>query len=223
MEPLLASKSEPHQSVPSAISITQATEVGTVYSPEEIRAITAFAHQNNMVVHMDGARIANAAAFFDGDILSITRDAGIDVLSFGGNKNGGMYGEAVVFFNRELAKDFPFIRKQGMQLASKMRYISVQFTTLLKEELWLKNARHANKMATLLAEKVMQIPGVEIMHPVQANGVFAKLPREMIAPLQEKQFFYIWNDAENVVRWMTSFDTEATDIDRFVNEIRKLL
>ncbi|MCK5076151.1 MAG: low specificity L-threonine aldolase [Calditrichia bacterium] len=221
--PLLGSKSAPHHSVPSAISITQATEVGTVYSPEEIKQITGFAHKNNMYVHMDGARIANAAVYFNGDILSITKNAGIDILSFGGTKNGGMYGEAVIFFNTALTKNFPYLRKQSMQLSSKMRFIAAQFSALLKNDLWLKNAGQANKMAALLAKEASKIPGIEIMYPVQANGVFAKIPHKLIKPLQDKCYFYIWNEKENIARWMTSFDTTEKDVYNFIEEIKKEL
>ncbi|MCK5077483.1 MAG: low specificity L-threonine aldolase [Calditrichia bacterium] len=223
MEPLLGAKSEPHQSVPSAISLTQATEVGTVYSPAEIKKITDFAHKNNMYVHIDGARIANAAAYYNGDILSITKNAGIDVISFGGTKNGGMYGETIVFLNIALTKIFPYLRKQSMQLASKMRFIAAQFSALLKNDLWLQNAGQANKMAVQLAKEATKIPGIEIMYPVQANGVFSKIPQKLIEPLQKKSYFYLWNEEKNIARWMTSFDTTEEDVLGFIEEVNCIL
>lgn len=203
------------------ISITQATEMGTLYTPKEIKAIANYAHKNNMFLHMDGARIANAVVGLNIDIKEITKNAGVDILSFGGTKNGMMFGEAVVFFNRELAKNFKFIRKQGMQLASKMRFISAQFEALFANGLWLENAKHANKMARLLVEKVKEIPKIKITQEVQANAVFAIIPKRSIAKLQEKYFFYVWNEETSEVRWMASFDTQKEDVENFVKFIRK--
>jgi threonine aldolase len=204
-----------HHVQPKVISITQSTEMGTVYRPEEIRALADFAHQRGMFLHMDGARIANAAAGLDVSLRAITRDAGVDVLSFGGTKNGIMGGEAVVFFNPALAKDFLFIRKQGMQLASKMRFIAAQFEALLTNELWLRSAQHANQMARLLERAVKAIPGVKVMYPVEANGVFAQVPRHALAKIREHYFFYMWMEEESVARWMCSFDTTEDDIKNF--------
>src|SRR5437868_7203394 len=198
------------------VALTQATEMGTVYTPNEIKAVARFAHQHDMYVHMDGARIANAAATLGVPLKALTGGAGVDVLSFGGTKNGLMGGEAVVFFDRKLAADFLFLRKQGMQLASKMRFIAVQFETLLSNDLWLKSAKHANQMARLLEKEVRKIPGIEIICPVQANGVFARIPQRAIKKLQKKYFFYVWNEEESVVRWMCSFDTTEEDIRDFV-------
>ena len=201
------------------VALTQATEMGTVYTPNEIKAVARFAHQHDMYVHMDGARIANAAASLGVPLKALTGGAGVDVLSFGGTKNGLMGGEAVVFFDRKLAADFLFLRKQGMQLASKMRFIAVQFETLLSNDLWLKSAKHANQMARLLEKEVRKIPGIEIICPVQANGVFARIPHRAIKKLQKKYFFYVWNEEESVVRWMCSFDTTEEDIRDFVKYI----
>ena len=201
------------------VALTQATEMGTVYTPNEIKAVARFAHQHDMYVHMDGARIANAAASLGVPLKALTGGAGVDVLSFGGTKNGLMGGEAVVFFDRKLAADFLFLRKQGMQLASKMRFIAVQFETLLSNDLWLKSAKHANQMARLLEKEVRKIPGIEIICPVQANGVFARIPQRAIKKLQKKYFFYVWNEEESVVRWMCSFDTTEEDIRDFVKYI----
>lgn len=211
-----------HHSQPRVISITQATEMGTVYSIEEIKKISALTRQYGLYLHMDGARLANAAVSLNCQLQEVTREAGVDVLSFGGTKNGMMYGEAIVFFNPRLAEDFKYIRKQGMQLGSKMRFISAQFLALLEDDLWLQNARHANTMAKYLEQQLREIPGVKITQPVQANAVFAILPTEYIETLQKKFFFYVWDEITSEVRWMTSFDTTEEDIDLFVSEIRKL-
>lgn len=204
-----------HHVQPRVISITQATETGTVYKPDEIKALARFAHEHEMFLHMDGARIANAAAGQGQSLRQATRDLGIDVLSFGGTKNGLMGAEAVVFFDKKLARNFQYLRKQGMQLASKMRFISAQFDALLTNNLWLQNAQHANRMARLLQKEVSKIPQVKIVYKVEANGVFAKIPRHAIAKLQKRYFFYVWNDEESVVRWMCSFDTNAEDVQQF--------
>jgi threonine aldolase len=204
-----------HHVQPKVISITQATEMGTVYKPEEVRALAKFAHDRDMFLHMDGARIANAALSQGQSLRQATRDLGVDVLSFGGTKNGAMGGEAVVFFDKKQARDFMFLRKQGMQLASKMRFISAQFEALLSNNLWQKSAQHANRMAQLLKEEVSRIPKLKIVYPVEANGVFAQVPSKAIAKLQEQYFFYVWSEEESVVRWMCSFDTTEEDIRQF--------
>ena len=204
-----------HHVQPKVISITQATEMGTVYGAEEIQAIARFAKEHELYLHMDGARIANAAASLGQSLRQASRDLGVDVLSFGGTKNGIMGGEAVVFFRAELAQDFLFRRKQSMQLASKMRFISAQLGALLTNDLWLTNARHSNHMAKLLESEVRQIPGVKLVYHVEANGVFARIPHEAIAKIQERYFFYVWNEEESVVRWMCSFDTTEEDVKEF--------
>jgi threonine aldolase len=210
-----------HHAQPKVISVTQATEQGTIYEPAELREICDYAHQMGLVVHMDGARLCNAAAGLNLSLKEITADTGIDVLSFGGTKNGLMYGEAIIFFNRKLAGNFKYVRKQGMQLASKMRFIAAQFDALLTDDLWLKNAGHANRMARLLEREVAGIPGVRITRDVQVNGVFAVIPPEIIATLQEKYFFYIWNEPASEVRWMTSWDTTEDDIMDFSRILRE--
>jgi threonine aldolase len=210
-----------HHVQPRVISITQSTEMGTVYKPEEIRTLADFAHGNEMFLHMDGARIANAAASLGQTLRQATRDLGVDVLSFGGTKNGIMGGEAVVFFNqdssssRELSRDFLYIRKQGMQLASKMRLIAAQFEALLTNDLWRRSAEHANRMARLLEKEVSRIPGIKVMWPVEANGVFAQIPRHAIEKIKARYFFYPWIEEENIVRWMCSFDTTEEDVKDF--------
>jgi len=204
-----------HHVQPRVISITQSTEMGTVYRRGEVEALARFAHERNMFLHMDGARISNAAAAERLTLRQATRDLGVDVLSFGGTKNGLMGVEAVVFFRPELAEDFLFVRKQGMQLASKMRYMSAQMEALLTNDLWRRNAEHANRMAQMLERSMREIPQVRIMYPVEANGVFAQIPREAIPKIQERYFFYIWSEEESVVRWMCSFDTTEDDVREF--------
>jgi threonine aldolase len=205
------------------VSITQATETGTVYKPDEIKSLARFAHEHEMFLHMDGARIANAAAALGKSLRQATRDLGVDVLSFGGTKNGLMGAEAVVFFDDRLAHNFQYLRKQGMQLASKMRFISAQFDALLTNNLWLQNAQHANRMARLLEKEVTKIPQVKIVYKVEANGVFAKIPRQAIAKLQKRYIFYVWNEEESVVRWMCSFDTTAEDVQQFAKFVAQTI
>nr|MBC8246018.1 threonine aldolase [Deltaproteobacteria bacterium] len=212
-----------HHAQPKVVSITQATELGTVYRSEEIAELSKFVHENGMLLHMDGARLANAAVFLDSELCAITKDVGVDVLSFGGTKNGIMVGEAIVFLNPELARDFKYLRKQGMQLASKMRFISVQFDALLSNDLWRKNAAHANRMAERLSREVEKLPGIQITQPVEANGIFVKVPQDKIPVMQSERFFYVWNEENSEVRWMTSFDTTEEDILSFVDFLKKNL
>jgi len=212
-----------HHSQPGIISISQVTELGTVYSVDEIKAITSLAHQYGLFVHMDGARIANAAVALKLPFRAFTVDAGIDVLSFGGTKNGMMLGEAVLFFNPELSKNSKYIRKQSMQLFSKMRFVSAQFLAYFNNDLWKKNAEHSNRMASLLEKQVREIPKIQLTQEVEANGVFAIVPREIIPKLQEKYFFYMWDEHRSEVRWMTSFDTQEEDILNFVALIKSLV
>src|SRR5512138_7246 len=182
-----------HHVQPRVISVSQATEMGTVYSRSELKTLADFAHRNNMLLHVDGARISNAAVSLNSSFREITRDSGVDVLSFGGAKNGMMYGEAVVFFDQKLASDFKYIRKQGMHLPSKMRFISAQFEALLSGDLWKRSATHANRMARFLAHELEKIPQIKLTQPVEANGVFAVVPKKHIPALQNKYFFYVWN------------------------------
>lgn len=212
-----------HHSQPKVISISQVTEMGTLYQPDEIKALADLAHLHGMYLHMDGARIANAAVALGLSFREFTRDCGVDALSFGGTKNGMMMGEAVLFFDPKLTRETKYIRKQNAQLFSKMRYVGAQFSAYLKNDLWKKSALHANRMARLLAAEVSGIPGITITQKVEANGVFAIIPKEIISPLQEKFFFYVWNDFTHEVRWMTSFDTTEQEIAEFGSTIRKLL
>lgn len=204
-----------HHVQPRVVSITQATEMGTVYKPKEIRDLARFAHEHGMFLHVDGARIANAAVSLGLTLREATGDLGVDVLSFGGTKNGAMGAEAVIFFEKNLSRDFLYIRKQAMQLASKMRFISAQFDALFTDHLWRKNAEHANRMAALLEKEIRNIPQVKIVYPVEANGVFAQIPRHAIARLQKRYFFYVWNEEQSIVRWMCSFDTTEEDVRQF--------
>jgi threonine aldolase len=212
-----------HHVQPRVISITQATEVGTVYKPSEIKALARFAHEHNMFLHVDGARIANAAVSLGQTLRQATRDLGVDVLSFGGTKNGALGAEAVVFFDKTLARDFLYLRKQGMQLASKMRFISAQFDALLTGDLWRKSAEHANRTARLLQKNLSPIPKIEVVYKVEANGVFVKIPRKAIARLQKRYFFYVWNEEQSVVRWMCSFDTTEQDVKQFARFVADTL
>jgi threonine aldolase len=210
---------EVHHAQPRVVSITQVTEFGTVYTPEEIAAISGHAHGLGMLVHMDGARLSNAAARLDVPLRAITTDAGVDVLSFGGTKNGLMLGEAVVVLDPDAVRGLPYLRKAGTQLISKMRFVSAQLLALLDGDLWLRNARHANAMAGLLAEAAGAVPGVEILQPVQANGIFAAVPTDVSARLRERFHFYTWeerpSEAVEVVRWMTAWDTTEADVRAF--------
>lgn len=223
IEPSLMGIGDPHMAQPHVVSITQATERGTVYRPGEIRQLADFAHAKGMVVHMDGARLCNAAAFLKVGLNDICGKVGVDVLSFGGTKNGMMYGEAVVFFDKALAKNFEFIRKQGMQLTSKMRYISAQFSAFLSHDLWLRNALHANAMAQLLARQLEGLPEVQITQKVEANMVYATIPNRCIKKLQKHYYFHRFNERTCEVRLMCSFTTTSDDVLAFAEAIRKTI
>lgn len=205
-----------HHSQPGVIYLSQCTELGTVYTVNELKAITSLAHQYGMYVHMDGARIANAADYLGLTLKQITVDCGIDVLSFGGTKNGLMMGECVVVFNENLTREAKYYRKQSAQLASKMRYLSCQFIAYLTDELWRKNAHHANQMAQLLYSELSQIEGIHFTQSVQTNALFLTMPRPMIDQLLKSYFFYFWNEATDEIRLVTSFDTTREDILEFI-------
>ncbi len=216
-----------HASQPRVVSISEATELGTVYSPDEIRALAELVHEHDLYLHVDGARLANAAASLDVPLRALTTDAGVDVLSFGGTKNGLLVGDAIVFLRPELARDFLFIRKQSMQLASKMRFLAAQFDALLAGDLWLRNASHANAMARRLAEAITNLDGVELAHPVEANGVFANLPAPAIGSLYESlpasHPFYVWDERAGTVRLMCSWDTTDDDVDALAAALEEAL
>lgn len=209
-----------HRAQPLAVSITESTELGTVYTPDEIRAICEQAHSLGMRVHLDGARLANAAASLGVSLTELTTDAGVDLVSFGGTKNGLLYGEAIVVLDPAASEGLKYLRKMTMQLASKMRFASAQLIALLEDDLWLRSARHANAMASRLREAVDQIDGVRATQPTQANAVFAALPAEAADRLRERFHFYDWNKATSEVRWMTAFDTTEAEVDAFAAAIR---
>ena len=209
-----------HRAQPKVVSITQSTELGTCYSVDEIAAIVEHAHGYDMLVHLDGARIANAAAALDVPLRAFTTDLGVDVVSFGGTKNGLMLGECVVILNPDAVRGMAFLRKLSMQLASKMRFVSVQFDALLSGDLWLRNATHANAMAGRLDAAVRDVDGVEVRRPVEANAVFAILPPAVTERLQQRYAFYLWNEITGEVRWMTSFDTTEADVDGFAAALK---
>ena len=208
-----------HHSQPKAISISQPTELGTVYSLQELRNLRKIADKYNLYIHMDGARISNAAVYLDCSFKQMTAETGIDVVSFGGNKNGLMFGEALIFFNKKLSENFKYIRKQGMQLHSKMRFISAQFDAYLKNKLWFENASHSNRMAQILFDKIKEHPKIKITQKVETNAVFAIIPGEVIPKLQNDYFFYVWDEHTNEVRWMTAFDTDDESINDFCSKL----
>lgn len=223
LKPHMVGFGDPHMAQPKVISITQSSELGTVYTPEEIQELSNFAHKQNMILHMDGARLCNAAASLNIGLKKITADVGVDVLSFGGTKNGMMFGDAVIFFDGKSSKHFEFIRKQGMHLTSKMRFISVQFEALLTNDLWLKNAKQANKMAQLLYNEVKDVPQIKITQKVQVNAVFASLLKKYITEIQRKYFFHVFNEQTSEVRWMCSFNTTKEDVIDFTDTIKRIV
>jgi threonine aldolase len=208
---------------PRCVSITQVTEYGTVYTVAELRALVDAAHDADLVVHMDGARLANAAAALGVSLGAVTADCGVDVVSFGGTKNGALGAEAVIFFNPELARDFMYQRKQMGQLASKMRYVAVQFTALLTDDLWRVNAAHANAMARRLADGLAGLPGLTLTQPVEANAIFATVPKDAVADLQRGGAFYFSDERRSEIRLMCAFDTTPGDVDRFIDQARRVL
>lgn len=220
-------RGDEHQVQPRVVSITQATELGTVYAPVEIRAIADAAHELDMHVHLDGARLANAAASLDLPLRALTADVGVDVVSFGGTKNGLLLGDAVVFLRPGLGDAFRFTRKQLGQLASKMRFLAVQFDALLEGDLWRSNAAHANAMASRLTDAIAPLDGAEIAFPVQANGVFVDLPAPAIerlrAALPAALPFYVWDEAAGTIRLMCSWDTTEEDVDDLVSAMAEAL
>lgn len=205
-----------HHSQPKVISITQSTEMGTVYTVNEIREIARYAHSKGLLLHMDGARLANAAIALDLPFKAFTTDADVDVLSFGGTKNGMMFGEAICFLKPGLSDGFKYMRKQGMQLASKMRFISAQYLGYFKNDLWKKNAAHSNSMAKILGDKLDKVKGVKITQKVQSNGVFVIIPDDVAERVRSQYFFYPWDEKRSEYRLMTSWDTEGNDIDNFI-------
>lgn len=218
IEPHLHALHDVHFPQPAVISISQATELGGVYEVAEVRRLCDFAHAHGLIVHVDGARIANAAVALGASLRELTVDAGVDVLTFGGTKNGLMLGEAICFFNADLHRTAaPFVQKQAMQLASKMRYIAAQFEALLTGERWRRYASHANAMATLLHERVRRIDGIEVTRPVRCNAIFATMDRGAIERVRREFFFYVFNPTLPEVRWMTHWATTPDDIEEFTD------
>ena len=215
---------DPHHAQPGAVSISQSTEVGTVYTVAELAALGAACRKHGLFFHLDGARLANATVSLGVDLRTMLVDTGVDAFTFGATKNGAMFGEAIVFLHDHPALEVaPYTRKSGMQLASKMRFVAAQFNALLHDDLWLKNAAHANRMAQRFAERVRQIPDVQLAYPVEANGIFAHVPHHAIPALQRERNFYVWDHETSVVRWMTAFDTTEEDVDDFARAIARIL
>ena len=212
-----------HHTQPKVISISQSTELGTLYSLDELKSLSKFAHENEMYLHVDGARISNAAAALGCSLKEATADCGIDIMSFGGTKNGMMIGEAILIFNKDLWENAAWLHKQSAQLFSKNRFIAVQFKTLLENELWRKMALHSNKMASLLASEISQIDGVIITQKVQVNALFVIIPTHAIEPLRNVYRFYDWNTETGELRWMCTYDTTEEDVRNFVTTLKKLL
>lgn len=223
IEPLLQDTGMVHRAQPRVVTVSQCTEWGTVYTPAELAALAEFCRMNQLLLHVDGARLCNAAVALDTTLEALTADCGVDVLSFGGTKNGLMGAEAVVFFDPKLAQSATFYRKQAMQLASKMRFVAAQLEALLGGNLWRRNAFHANAMAARLAAGIDDIEAVTIVMPVESNAVFAQIPADSIAPLQGFTPFAVWRSAQSIVRWMTSFDTTEDEVDAFAREIRRVI
>jgi threonine aldolase len=211
-----------HGAVPVALSITQPTEVGTLYTLGDLRSLTDLAHSQGLGVHVDGARLGCAVAALGCGPREMLLETGVDVVSFGGTKQGLLCGEAVVFLKAGLGADFPYWQKSGMQLASKMRFVAAQFEALLEDGLWVENGRRANTMADRLHRAVREIPCVEVAFPVQVNSVFARIPVALLEPLQQETFFWPWDARAGLVRWMCAFDSTAEDIDRFVASLKRL-
>lgn len=218
----LSSLGNPHKVQPKVISISQPTELGTLYQKEEIETLATLAHQNNLYLHMDGARLSNAAVSLNLSFKELTMDCGVDIISFGGTKNGMMIGEVIISYIQEANKELPFLRKQNNQLLSKMRFISGPFIPFLEQKLWYRNALQSNKMAQYLYEKIKYHPQIDVIYPVDSNALFVKLPQEIATPLQEAFFFYPWNIKESIYRWMTCFDTTKEDVDLFYSKIEEL-
>lgn len=222
IKPFLTVKGDEHRVQPRIISISQTTETGTLYTVEEIKALADFAHDNHMLLHIDGARIANAVVALNTSFKEMITDTGVDLLSFGGTKNGMMVGEAIISFNNDLTKDLKYYRKQGMQLLSKMRFISAQFIGYLEGELWRENAQNANSMGQYLANELSKLKGVMVKEGLMTNMIFANMDKKIIDELQEKFGFYTIDEDTNLVRLVTSFDTTKEDIDRFIEAIKEV-
>lgn len=222
LKPFLIRKGDQHFSQPRLLSLTQPTELGTCYSLDEIRELKKLCNEHNLFLHIDGARLPNAAAFLNVSLKQLTRDLGVDVLSFGGTKNGLMGAEAIVFFNPLLSKNLRYHRKQALQLPSKSRFLAAQFYAFLKNDLYKDIASHVHALAKALEKRLQKFPEIEITEPVQSNALFVKIPKAWIKPLKERYFFYVWDENTSVLRWMFSFDFKAEDIDDIVRAIEEV-
>ena len=223
IKPLLNRIGNVHNTQPKVISISQSTELGTIYSLAELKTLCTFAHTNGMYVHLDGARISNAVATLGVSLKEATVDCGVDIMSFGGTKNGLMMGEAILIFNDDLKTNAPYFHKQTAQLFSKNRFIAAQFKAMLTNDLWLIMASHSNEMAQLLFRKVSQLKGVKITQKVEANAIFAIIPVHVIQPLRNKYPFYEWDEQTHEQRWMCSFDTTEDEVNGFVDTLKNLM
>ena len=223
VEPLLHVEDDEHKTRPRVLSITQSTEWGTTYTPAEVRALAELAHGAGLVLHVDGARIANAAAWLGCELAETTSACGVDILSFGGTKNGGLLAEAVIYLDPSLATYTRFTRIQAMQLASKMRFLSAQLLALLTDDLWRRNAAHANAMTARLAAAITPLAGVELMQPVQANELFVRLPLEHVPAIMRQARFSIWREHDTVARFVSSWDTTTDDVDGLASAIATAL
>lgn len=222
LEKAFIRRGDQHYSQAQVVSLTQPTELGTTYTLEELKKIITWAKEKKLYVHIDGARLANAAVYLQKNLKEITTDLGVDVVSFGGTKNGLMMGEAVIFLNKSLAEDFKYIRKQSAQLPSKTRFIACQFQTYFENDLWKNIATHSHEMALYLYESVRHLNNVKVREVPQSNAVFATIPSAWVKPLREKYFFYVWDENTFECRWMTSWDTCKEDIDGFVLALKEL-
>lgn len=220
LEPFLHGFGFEHHSQPKVLYISQATELGTVYTPEEIKQLAQFLHAYKMYLLMDGARLANAAATLQCSFKEITVDCGVDILSFGGTKNGLMMGESVITFRPELAENMKYIRKQSTQLFSKMRFTSAQFLAYFENDLWLHNAQHANKMAQLLRNKIEEVAHFEFSQPTEANIILVRFSPTLIQEMLKHHFFYVWNEETREIRLVTSWNTTKEDIERFIRDLK---
>lgn len=221
LEKAYVRRGDQHFSQTQVLSLTQPTELGTVYSMEELKKLISWAKEKRLYVHIDGARLSNAAVYLGKTFKEFTTDLGVDVVSFGGTKNGLMMGEAVIFLNKSLAQDFKYIRKQSSQLPSKTRFVGCQFQTYLENDLWKEIANHAHNMAVYLYESIAAIPEIKIREKPQSNAVFAKIPSIWVKPLREKYFFYVWDEKTFECRLMTSWDTQKEDIDGFAQLLKE--
>jgi threonine aldolase len=222
LSPYVCYKGLEYRVQPKLVSISNPNELGLVYTPNELQAISDCCKSNGWYFHVDGARISNACAYLDVSFKNITADVGVDILSLGGTKNGLMGAEAVVIFNPNIANDFVFTQKQGMQLASKMRYIAAQFEAYFRDELWLRNACHANHLAQRLGKALEKYSQIKLVHPVESNAVFARLPKAWIESLLAHFFFYVWDEEENIVRWVCSWDSQEEDVERLISLLDQL-